>query len=91
MDVTQVIKNLSSAVTDAKAKSDTLTSVSAAAEAAMTNARSAYDGVVSAEKAKVEAAATAYRDAKVAVERLQAELRDALGDVFAADPRVRMG
>lgn len=91
MDVMKTLQALSDAVSEAKARravvaaavqtqADTVAKLTAALESGRANTQAAVD-----------TAQAAYDEARGVAERLQAQLRDSIGDLLpAADPRVRM-
>ena len=89
MDITDLLKDLASAVTEAKAKSEAAAMVIASSNSACTEAQTTYDVVVSDAQQKVQAAQAEFQDAKVAVERLQRQFNEMLG-LSLGDPRVRI-
>lgn len=80
MDVAQLLNDLGAAVADAKAKADTVTRL-----------RADLAAVVAEKQADIDAAQHEYDDAKVAADRLQANVRDVIGELLPApDPRFRV-
>ena len=92
MDILELVKSVSAAVEDAKAKEATAQAAGQKLIEVEAKAKAAYDAAVGKAKAEFEVADTAAKDAKVAGQRLGEQLRDALGIAFApSDPRVRIG
>ena len=80
MDVSVLLNQLGSAVSDAKAKKD-----------AVDGLKAELAKYVASRQAAINTAQTAYDDAQVAMTRLQDQVRSALGDLLpASDARVRV-
>ena len=79
-DVSVLLKELGGAVKEAKAKKQ-----------AVDAARADLAAVIAAKQAEIDTAQQAYDDAKVAADRLQASVRELIGELLPApDPRFRV-
>lgn len=80
MDVSTLLNELGAAVADAKAKADVVDQRKAALAA-----------YVAEKQAEIDEAQSAYDDAKIAVDRLQAQARELVESILPApDPRFRI-
>lgn len=80
MDVSTLLNQVGSAVSDAKAKADTVEKLKAD-----------LASVTATKQAKIDEAQQAYTDAKVAADRLQAQARELIETILPSpDPRFRV-
>ena len=92
MDIISLLQTVSAAVMEAKTKEADARDAHAKMTAELDAAKADYDAIVARATAEFSEANTAYLDAKVSVDRLKAQVNEALGNAFApADSRVRMG
>jgi len=79
MDVAGLLNELGSAVADAKAKADYVA-----------NQKADLAALVAGRQADIDKAQQEYADAKIAVDRLQEQVRAVMGELLPApDPRFR--
>jgi hypothetical protein len=91
MDITDLLKAVASAVEDTKAKEAYTLEASRHLVEVTAAAKAEYDAAVGAAQSAYDEANAAYTDARVAGQRLKDQANEALGGLFSADPRVRMG
>jgi hypothetical protein len=91
VEIIDILKSVASAVEDTKAKEAYALEASRHLVEVTAEAKADYDAKVGDAQKAYDEANAAYTDAKVAGQRLKEQANEALGGLFSADPRVRIG